>query len=57
MTFEKAVDTLCDSTGRALGSVINKFISLHNIEFSTFTKLYYKLCYQYNGVRLSHLVR
>ena len=41
MTFEKAVDTLCDSTGRALGSVINKFKSLHNIGFSTFTKLYY----------------
>ena len=29
ITFEKAVDTLCDSTGRALGSVINKFKSIH----------------------------
>ena len=40
MTFEKAGDTLCGSAGRALGSVINKFKSLHNIGFSTFTKLY-----------------
>ena len=40
MNYEKAVDTLCGSAGRALGSVINKFKSLHNIGFSTFTKLY-----------------
>ena len=40
MTFEKAVDTLCSSAGRALASVINTFKSLHNIRFSTFTKLY-----------------
>ena len=39
MTFEKAVNTLCGSAGRALGSVINKFKSLHNVEFPTFTKL------------------
>ena len=33
MTFEKAVDTLRGSAGRALGSVINKLKSLHNIGF------------------------
>ena len=33
MTFEKAVDTLRGSAGRALGSVINKFKSLHSIVF------------------------
>ena len=40
LTIEKAVDTLCGSAGRSLGSVINKFKSLYNIGFTMITKLY-----------------
>ena len=40
MKFDLCIKTLADSAGRALGATINKFKSLKNVGFSTFTKLY-----------------
>ena len=37
----KIVDAPCGSDGRALGSVINKFKYLHNIDYSTFSLIRY----------------
>ena len=40
LNFNECANTLANSAGRALGSVISKFSPLKNIMFSTYTKLY-----------------
>ena len=40
LKFDDGIGLLCDSAGRALGSVISKFKTLKNVGYHTFTKLY-----------------
>ena len=40
LKFDICIRTLAESAGRALGSIINKFKSLKNVGYNTFTKLY-----------------
>ena len=40
LSYETCISTLSNSAGRALGGVINKFKSLRNVGYETFTKLF-----------------
>ena len=40
LDYNKCVDTLCDSGGRALGCIINKMRDIKDLGYQTFTKLY-----------------
>ncbi len=40
LTFTKTTDVLATAAGRALGSMINKYKSLDNLGYDTYTKLY-----------------
>ena len=40
LNFDKAVEDLCHSAGRALGTIIGKFKTLQNVGHNTYTTLY-----------------
>ena len=40
LNFDKAVEELCHSAGRALGTIIGKFKTLRNVGYNTYTTLY-----------------
>ena len=43
LTFSKATDILATAEGRALGAMINKYKSLNDLGYETYTKLYESL--------------
>ena len=43
LTFSKTSDILATAAGRALGSMINKFKTLNDMGYSTYSKLYESL--------------
>ncbi len=43
LTFMKATDVLSNASGRALGSMINKYKSMKEMGYSTYSKLFYAM--------------
>ena len=41
LKFDKCIDALAESGGRALAAIVSKFRTIKNVGYETFTKLYH----------------